>query len=81
MASAAALLPRVSTPARLLAAALDLRPGQDIVIAQGYGQPRTLVRALARHGERLRGSRLFFGMLVEDLPDVDAAQITTFFPS
>src|SRR5438552_7180180 len=30
VASAAALLPRVTTPERLLAASLDLRPGQDI---------------------------------------------------
>ena len=30
VASAAALLPRVTAPARLLAAALELRPGQDI---------------------------------------------------
>jgi len=30
VASAAALLPRVTTPQRLLAAALDLKPGQDI---------------------------------------------------
>jgi transcription-repair coupling factor (superfamily II helicase) len=30
IASAAALLPRVTTPERLLAASLDLRPGQDI---------------------------------------------------
>jgi len=30
IASAAALLPRVTTPDRMLAAALDLRPGQDI---------------------------------------------------
>src|SRR5207249_1920113 len=30
VASAAALLPRVTAPARLLAASLELRPGQDI---------------------------------------------------
>src|SRR5499426_299227 len=30
VASAAALLPRVTSPARLLATAIDLRPGQDI---------------------------------------------------
>jgi len=30
IASAAALLPRVTTPERMLAASLDLRPGQDI---------------------------------------------------
>lgn len=58
-----------------------LEPGQDIVIGQGAGAPRTLIRALARHKDLLRGSRILLGMLTEDFPDLPGADIRTFFPA
>ena len=48
--------PRCAAPADE-ALAQVLRPGQDIVVGQAWGTPRSLVAALPRHLARLQGSR------------------------
>jgi acyl-CoA hydrolase len=63
------------------ALAAVLEPGQDIVVGQGHGAPRTLIAALAEHRERLAGSRVFVGLLLDDFPELPDAEIRTFFPS
>lgn len=63
------------------ALAAVLEPGQDVVVGQGYGAPRSLIRALADHRERLAGSRVFVGLLLEDFPELPETEIRTFFPS
>jgi hypothetical protein len=52
-------------------------PGQDVVVGQGYGAPRSLIRALADHRERLAGSRVFVGLLLEDFPELPDAWPST----
>ncbi|HET6509967.1 MAG TPA: acetyl-CoA hydrolase/transferase C-terminal domain-containing protein [Baekduia sp.] len=63
------------------ALARALAPGQDVVVGQAFGAPRTLLAALPRHLERLQGSRVFFGMLLGDLPALPGVALRTFFPS
>lgn len=58
-----------------------LEPGQNIVIAQGTGFPRTLVEALPRHRERMRGSRVLVGLIPERFPALAGCELVTFFPS
>lgn len=58
-----------------------LRPGQRIVLAQGLGTPADIVAALPRHLDRLRGSRLIVGMLLEDFPALPGVHLETFFPT
>jgi acetyl-CoA hydrolase len=58
-----------------------LHPGQDIVIGQGWGAPQELIDALPRHADRLAGSRIFVGLLLEAFPMLPATQVETFFPS
>jgi acetyl-CoA hydrolase len=71
-------------PREEIDAALDavLTPGQDIVVGQGNGVPSRLLAALARHRERLHGSRLLVGwLLVDELPRLPGTEVSTFFPS
>ncbi|HEY6762263.1 MAG TPA: acetyl-CoA hydrolase/transferase C-terminal domain-containing protein [Baekduia sp.] len=63
------------------ALARALSPGQDVVIGQAFGAPRSLLAALPRHRDRLRGSRVFVGMMLGDLPELPGAALRTFFPS
>jgi acyl-CoA hydrolase len=58
-----------------------LRPGQDIVVGQAWGTPRALVEALPGHLDLLEGSRIFFGMLVDEVPVLPGVAVETFFPS
>ncbi len=58
-----------------------LQPGQDIVVAQAYGFPARTVAALAGHLDRLRGSRIFFGMVLGEVPELAGVHIETLFPS
>lgn len=58
-----------------------LRPGQDIVVAQAYGFPSAAVAALANHLDRLQGSRIFFGMVLGEVPELPGVHIETLFPS
>jgi acyl-CoA hydrolase len=58
-----------------------LHPGQSIVVGQGYGLPRSLVRGLNRHVDRLQGSTLLIGWILEDFPILPGVEIQTFFPS
>ena len=60
IASAAALLPRVTAPERLLAAALELKPGQDIAPTDLGGaarRRRVHPRGSGRRARRVRSSR------------------------
>lgn len=43
--------------------------------------PRFLIEALPRHLERLEGSEIFLGLVLEDFPLLPGTRIETFFPS
>lgn len=58
-----------------------LRPGQEIVIGQSLGAPFRLISALERHIDRLQGSRICLGLVMQDFPDLPGVTIDAFFPS
>ena len=60
VASASALMPRISAPRRLLGAALDLKPGQEIApidLAELLDRRRLHPRGSGRRARRVRGPR------------------------
>jgi len=58
-----------------------LQPGQDIVVAQGFGFPRAIMSALSRHAGRLQGSRVLVGLVPPDMPVIPSVHYESFFPS
>lgn len=58
-----------------------LEPGQDIVIAQASAFPAAIAARLPNHRDRLRGSRIFCGMLTGEFPDLPEVTFETMFPS
>src|SRR5258708_14786716 len=68
--------------ARVGAVLFDVvRRGQELVSGQAWGAPSALIQALPRQVNRLTGSRLFVGMLVENFPVLPGVTVETFFPS
>lgn len=70
-----------TSPSAVAALGDVLEPGQDVVVGQGFGAPHALLAALGEHAERLAGSRVFVGMLIDRLPELPGTALRTFFPS